>query len=146
METRTYLLKIDPYTEEVYEIAFSEKYSDLVRWTGGRSIMMAGKQDNDDTALLNAESLRQRPYAPAWHLEDSTELYFGTGLWVNLSEEGELRTPLFSAREMRNRIHFMGFVEPHIEVELLALDNSEISPGADNEDSYGEDEDDDKEF
>ena len=122
MSNTSFLIKIDPYTEAVYPIGFSERLSDLTRWTGGKTIFMLGQIANDDLAIVSGESFKEQYVAPAWLFIPTNELYFGTAIWANVNEEGLLREPLLTVEDLRSRIEFIGFIEAPVTVEYIPLD------------------------
>lgn len=135
-----YFLKIDPYTETVTAIAASDSVRYLCQHTGGRFVSHIAAQINGDGAVCNPDALGESPYPPAWKLYGSTDLYFGNAVWANVSEEGQMRTPLWSEADLRDRIEFVGFVEPRILVEYEPLEliepDDELGEQEDDEESY----------
>lgn len=117
-----YFLKIDPYTETITAIPASDSVSYLCQHAGGRFISLIATQPHGDGAICNPDALNEPPYPPAWKFYGSTDLYFGNAVWAYVSEEGQMRTPLWSERNLSDRIEFVGFVEPRILVEYEPLE------------------------
>jgi len=132
-----YFLKIDPYTETVTPIPASDRVSYLCQHTGGRFVSLIAAQPNGDGVICNPDALSESPYPPAWKLYGSTDLYFGNAVWAYVSEEGQMKTPLWSELDLLDRIEFVGFVEPQIHVgyEPLELVDPEDEPD-DDDDAY----------
>ena len=137
-----YLLKIDPYTETVSWIPFTDSFSALNRTVGGRSLMRLNDHPNHDCLLLSEDGT-VKPYPPAFSFGGGDEIYFGTALWVNISEDGELRTPLLSLEEVTGQVEFLGFVNSHVCLKTIEIIDEE---SGDEGESYVDDHDDDDEY
>lgn len=137
MTTMKHIVKIDPYGETITIIPFTQNVSTLMRWVGGPFLGMVATGPNRDSALISTQALAQTPYPPAWRIDDSLEIYYGTGLWVNVSPEGLLRPPLTRLDELIKRIEFLGFVQPQCTIDYLPLverdDSEDHEPESDDE-------------
>lgn len=131
------LLKIDPYFETITEL---EAYDSITFLTGqlcSRFIGFMALQPNGDCAIGNPEALSQLDYPPAWKFIDTDEIFFGISLWTNVSENGQMRTPLLTRQELLQKIEFLGFITPSIRIEYEALeliDPDEYDPNEEDSD------------
>lgn len=105
-----YLLKINPYLETVEEIPFSDSYQFLTSHIGSRLIAFTADTTSGDTALVDPQALAGE-LPPAWQLTGNPQVYLGTAIWVNVSENGQLRTPLLTQKELVERLLFLGFTD-----------------------------------
>jgi len=110
-----YLIKIDPYSETIQQISFSDSYSYLTRQLGARHISVYAHQLSLDAAMMNAEALATDLTPAAWRYLPTNEVYFGPAIWVNVSEVGELRVPLKRVDQLIDEIEFLGFIESSID-------------------------------
>ena len=119
----TVMLKIDPYTQTIVEVDFSDSLTVLCQHIHARHLTLCPlHEDTLDSLLVDAEVADGELIAPAWVVNDTGNQYFGTGLLMNVSEEGQYRAPLLSRPELLEMIEFIGFVQPDVTVDFADLD------------------------
>ena len=119
----TVMLKIDPYTQTIVEVDFSDSLSELCQHIHARHLTLCPlHEDTLDSLLVDAEVADGELIAPAWVVNETGNQFFGTGLLVYVSEDGQHRSPLLNRHELLGMIEFIGFVQPDIAVDFADLD------------------------
>lgn len=117
------MLKIDPYTQTVTEVDFSDSLSHLCQHIHARYLTLCTLHENTlDSLLVDAEVEVGNLIAPAWVVNETGNQFFGTGLLLYVSEEGQYRPPLLNCHELLERIEFIGFIQPEVTVDFADLD------------------------
>ena len=124
-ELLDYLIKIDPYRCSIEAIAFSDSLSYLARQLSARHIHTLAHQPYLDCALFDADALDDQPHPPAWLYRPTGRYYWGTALWVNISLEGQLRTPMMRVDNLLDDIEFVGFIDPVLDQQVIDLSEEE---------------------
>lgn len=120
---RTVMLKIDPYTQTVVEVDFSDSLTELCQHVHARRLTLCPLHDGTlDSLLVDAEVADGELIAPAWVVNETGNQFFGTGLLLYVSEEGQYRAPLLTRHDLLAMIEFIGFVQPEVTVDFADLD------------------------
>ena len=87
------------------------------------------------TTVDNDGHAERIPRAPAWQFVDTSRIFYGRALWVNLSPTHGLQSPYCTKKWLEHRIDFWGFTNV---VDILEDDTAEdiISHLPDDEDYF----------
>jgi len=118
------LLKIDPYCQTVTEVAFTDSLSQLCGLLHARRLAtcLTAGETMPDCVLVDADIDHDGLIPPAWVMTQTREIFYGTGLIVYVSEEGQYRPPLMNQSEMMKQIEFTGFMQPDLVIDFADLD------------------------